>query len=173
MKNLSCKDSCKKTRQLKESTHCDEAYEVIDGKILYGCEKSLSSSTREDFNFHTCDFWDLKIKEACGTCLLSCGENKNPVIQKTKKSADIVTSMLTSLGPILSMSGIDPASIKKAHDVMNTDNINTNNSAEIESTIKLTNYAKNTLNSIMAGKTIDIAEFKKIKEFIENKYTKK
>jgi hypothetical protein len=70
------------------------------------------------------------------------------------------------------MGGVDPSSIKKAYDTMSSAEINTNTSSEVEETIKLTNYARDILNTVMSGGTINIVEFKKIKEEIEKKYKK-
>lgn len=83
-----------------------------------------------------------------------------------------MSAVLDSLSPLMQMSGIDASSIKKAYDVMNSREINTNTSAEIDNTIKLTNYARDVLNSAMSGKNIDLVEFRKIKEELEKKYKK-
>lgn len=173
MSNFDCSQSCKKTKQLRASTHCNQKYEIIDGKVLFGCDKSLKGSTREQYNYNTCDFWNMDISEACISCPLSCHENKNPIVKKTKDASESISNLLNSLGPMLGVSGIDPISLKKANDIMSSHNINTNNSAEIEPIINLTNYAKNVLNSIMSGNAVDIAEFKKIKDLVEKKYSKK
>ena len=55
---------------------------------------------------------------------------------------------------------------------MSSQEINTNTSAEIDNTIKLTNYARDVLNSAMSGKNIDLVEFRKVKEELEKKYKK-
>jgi hypothetical protein len=172
MSQLSCKQSCKKTAQLKESSHCTGCFSTDGGKILFDCDKSLKTASSSEHNFQTCSFWDMGIKENCSICPLDCKENKNPAVQNSKAAMRNMSAVLDSLSPLMQMSGIDASSIKKAYDVMNSQEINTNTSAEIDNTIKLTNYARDVLNSAMSGKNIDLVEFRKIKEELEKKYKK-
>jgi hypothetical protein len=172
MSKFSCKDNCKKTKQLRESDLCTGTFESIDGKIIFGCEKNIKVINRREQNFLTCNFYDMDIKENCKVCPLSCKENVNPSVQKAESAMKNVSSILGSLGPMAQMTGMDSDAIKKAFDTINSQEINTNTSSEIEETIKLTNYARDVLLSIMSGKSVNITEFKKIKEEIEKKYKK-
>jgi len=172
MSNLSCLNSCKKTSQLKNSSYCTGAYEVVDGKVIFGCEKKLSAVTNSDENFLTCNFFDLGIKDQCKICLLSCKENLNPKIKKMESAKENVSHILNSLGPLAGMMGVNSADIKKAFDTLDSTKINTNTSAEIEETVKLANYARDILTSVMSGGQVNIVEFKKVKEEIEKKYKK-
>lgn len=172
MSNFDCTKSCKKTKQIRDSRHCTGKYEIIGGKIVYGCDASMSSSDQKETNFLTCSFYDLDILDNCNSCPLYCKENKNPNIIRTEEAMKNISNILSSLGPLASMAGVDQSELKKAADRIKSPEINTNTSAEIEDTIKLTNYAKNILSSVMSGKTVDIVEFKKIKEEIEKKYKK-
>lgn len=114
----------------------------------------------------------MGIKDNCQVCPLGCPENKNPTVLRAKSAIKNVSSIMESLGPIIQMSGIDPATVKKAYDTMNSADINTNTSTEVEETIRLTNYARDVMNTVMSGGTINIVEFKRIKEEIEKKYKK-
>jgi hypothetical protein len=82
-----------------------------------------------------------------------------------------VSNILSSLGPLAGFAGMDQSELKKATDRMKSAEINTNTSAEIEETIKLTNYARDILTSVMSGRSVDIVEFKKIKDN-QNEYYK-
>ena len=172
MLKFSCKESCKKTSQLKESSLCTGLCENVGGKLVFDCEAPMKGINTDSSNFLTCHFWDMGIKDNCSACPLGCPENKNPVVLKTKSAIKNVSNIMESLGPIIQMSGVDPATVKKAYDTMNSAEINTNTSSEIEETIRLTNYARDILNTVMSGGTINIVEFKKIKEEIEKKYKK-
>ncbi len=170
MSNLSCLASCKKTSQLKGSIHCTGTYELVDGKIIFGCDKRFSSISRGEDNFLTCNFYDLGITEQCKICPLSCPKNQNPGLKRMEEAKNNVSQILNSLGPLAGMAGVNQSEIKKAFDTINSPEINTNTSSEIEETVKLTNYAKDVLMSIMSGNSVNIVEFKKIKEQIEKKY---
>jgi len=172
MSNLSCKNSCKKTKQLRESSFCTQTFENISGKIIFGCEKELQKSDLKSQNFLTCHFYDMDIKENCKICPLSCKENSNPKVKKTEDAMKSVSSILGSLGPMAEMTGMDPGVIKKAFNAIDQSQINTNTSSEIEEVVKLTNYARNVLSSVISGKSVDIIEIKRIKEEIEKKYKK-
>lgn len=172
MSKFSCLNSCKKTSQIKESDYCTGEYQIIDGKIIFGCEKSLLNLSNVEKNFLTCSFFDLGIKEQCQICPLSCKENLNPAIKKMESAKENVSHILNSLGPLAGMMGVNPSEIKKAFNTLDSAEINTNTSAEIEETVKLANYARDVLTSIMSGKQVNIVEFKKVKEEIEKKYKK-
>jgi len=172
MSSFDCTKSCKKTRQTRDSDYCTGTYEIIDGKIVYGCDAVMSSLNQRDNNFLTCNFYDLNILDNCNSCPLYCKENKNPNIKRAEDAMKNVSKMLSSLGPLASMAGVDQSELKKATEKMKSSEINTNTSIEIEDTIKLTNYAKNILSSVMSGRSVDIVEFKRIKEEIERKYKK-
>lgn len=172
MSKFSCKESCKKTAQLRQSEFCTGLCESVGGKLIFDCEIPLKSLSAEANNFLTCHFWDMGIKDNCTICPLGCPENKNPIVQRTKSAIKNVSNIMESLGPLIQMGGVDPSSIKKAYDTMSSAEINTNTSSEVEETIKLTNYARDILNTVMSGGTINIVEFKKIKEEIEKKYKK-
>jgi len=172
MSNFDCTNSCKKTKQIRESKHCTGTFQIIDGKVIYGCEGSVASEERREQNFLTCSFYDLGIKDNCKVCPLYCKENKNPDIIKAENAMKNVSNILSSLGPLAGFAGMDQSELKKAADRMKSAEINTNTSAEIEETIRLTNYAKDILTSVMSGRSVDIVEFKKIKEEMERKYKK-
>mgnify|MGYP003348614903 CR=1 FL=1 len=170
MQKLSCKNICKKPSQLRESKHCTGEFKILDGKAVFDCEVSSSSCSKEEINFLSCSLWDMGIKESCLSCPLDCPENKNEVMLKAKNAKNNIQSILTSLGPMFESSGIDPATIKKAQDVMNSTKNITNNSLELEEAINIANYAKEVLNKALSGKGMDLAEFKKIKEDVEKRY---
>ena len=172
MSSFDCTKSCKKTKQLKESQYCTGQYKIIDGKILYGCDELLKVKEQKDINFFTCNFYDLDLVDNCKTCQLYCKDNKNPNTRKAEDAIKNISGILNSLGPLASFAGMDQSEIKKAADQLNSGQINTNTSTEIEETIRLTNYAKNILNSVMSGSSVDIVEFRRIKEEIEKKYKK-
>jgi len=172
MSKFSCKESCKKTKQLRDSSLCTGLCENVGGKLVFDCEASIKNLSIESNNFLTCHFWDMGIRDNCQVCPLGCPENKNPTVLRAKSAIKNVSSIMESLGPIIQMSGIDPSTVKKAYDTMNSAEINTNTSVEIEETIRLTNYARDILNTVMSGGNINIIEFKKIKEEIEKKYKK-
>lgn len=114
----------------------------------------------------------MGIKDNCVVCPLHCKENKNPIVKNANIASKNITSILDSLGPIVGMFGVDPSVLKKAQQVMNSKDNTTNNSEEIDESIKLANYAKDLINSIMSGKQINIAEFQNIKSSVEKKYKK-
>ena len=172
MSNLSCLKSCKKTHQLKESQYCTGSYRIADGKIVFGCEEELARLNNSEKNFLTCSFYDFKIEDQCKICLLSCKENLNPKVKKIESAKENISQMLNSLGPLAGAAGVNPSEIKKAFDTINSPEINTNTSAEIEESIKLANYARDILTSVMSGRSINIIEFKRVKEEIEKKYKK-
>lgn len=170
--SMSCKETCKKTAQLKDSSLCSGFCSVKDGKIAFGCEGPLSKSAQAEQNFLTCSFWDMGIKENCAVCPLDCKENKNPSVGNLKSALKNVASVLESIAPLMQLSGMDTQQLKRAYDTMNSPDVSANMSKDIENTIKITNYAREVLNSAMSGGNIDIAEFKKVKELLEKKYRK-
>lgn len=172
MSKFSCKEYCKKTRQIKESQFCTGQCENINGRLVFDCELLTNDLNSDQKSFLTCHFWDMGIKDNCSVCPLGCPENKNPIVLRTKSAIKNVSNIMESLGPMMQMSGVDPLIVKKAYDAMGSAEINTNTSAEIEDTIKITNYARDILNTVMSGGAINIVEFKKIKEEIEKKYKK-
>lgn len=172
MSSFDCTKSCKKTRQTRDSSYCTGTYQIVDSKIVYGCDSEILALNQSDKNFLTCNFYDLNILDNCSSCPLYCKENKNPNIKRAEEAMKNVSSILSSLGPLASIAGVDQSELKKATEKMRSSEINTNTSTEIEETIKLTNYAKDILSSVMSGRSVDIVEFKKIKEEIERKYKK-
>lgn len=172
MSSFDCTKSCKKTKQTRDSSYCTGTYQIVDGKVVYGCDTGISALEQSDKNFLTCNFYDLNILDNCNSCPLYCKENKNPNIKRAEEAMKNVSNILSSLGPLASIAGVDQSELKKATEKMRSSEINTNTPTEIEDTIKLTNYAKNILSSVMSGRSVDIVEFKKIKEEIERKYKK-
>lgn len=171
---ISCKESCKKTTQMRESKHCTGSCEVVAGQLVFGCDESIKiSGTIDDSNFYTCSFWDMNLKDTCAICPLSCKENKNPVVANAKTAVKNLSSILESISPLMQMSGINPEILKKAYNVMDSASTATNTSSTgIEDTIQVVNYAKGVLDGVMSGKNIDIAEFRKVKELLEKRYRK-
>jgi malonyl CoA-acyl carrier protein transacylase len=96
-------------------------------------------------------------------------KNLTKNIQEASKN---IKTLLNSLGPMAQFSGMDPSAIKNAFDTLDSQKINTNTSVEIEETIKIANYARDILTSVMSGKPVNITEFKRVKEEIEKKYKK-
>jgi hypothetical protein len=172
MSSLSCKNNCKKTKQLRESSFCTGTFENIGGKIIFGCEKELEKTDLKNQNFLTCNFYDMDIKENCKICPLYCKENLNPKVKKTEDAMKNVSSILGSLGPMAEMTGMDPNVLKKAFSTIDSSKINTNTSSEIEEVVKITNYARDVLSSVMSGRSVDIVEIRRMKEEIEKKYKK-
>ena len=172
MSKLSCKEFCRKTKQLKDSKFCTGLCSNIDGKLVFDCEINLKSSSSEANNFHTCYFWDIGMKDNCFHCPLECKENKNPTVLRAKSAMKNISDIMKSFEPIISMGGIDPSLFTKAKESMNASKINTNNSAEVDDAIKIANYARDIVNNALSGGNINIVEFKKIKEDIERKYKK-
>jgi hypothetical protein len=172
MQKFSCKEFCKKTSQLRNSEFCTSLCENVDGKLVFGCEQNLKSLSVEVNNFLSCYFWDIGLKDNCSSCPLPCPENKNETVFRAKAAIKNVSNILESLGPIISMSGIDSSFVKKAYDSANSSNINTNNSKEVDEAIKIANYARDIINKVMSGEKVDVIEFRKIKEDIEKKYKK-
>jgi hypothetical protein len=172
MSSNSCLNSCKKTGQLRNSEYCTKTYDIVDGKIIFGCDKNLSALKASENNFLTCNFYDLDIKNQCSICPLSCKENSNPTVKKMESTRENISGMLNSLGPLAGMMGVNSDEIKKAFDALDSKEINTNTSSEIEESVRLANYARDILTSVMSGKQVNIVEFRKIKEQIEKKYKK-
>lgn len=172
MLKISCKENCKKTKQIRDSEYCT-GFCTIDGlEIRYDCESKISKLDIDKKNFLSCGIWDMGIRDNCKICPLECSENKNPTIQKTKDTMKNVSNILNSLGPLMKDSGIDPSTIYKAQSTLNSNDINTNNYDEIQEAVKLTNYAKDVITSLMTGKEVNISEIKLIKERLEKKYKK-
>lgn len=172
MSKFSCINNCKKTKQLKESSYCTGTFENVNGKIVFGCDAAMSAAENREKNFLTCHFYDMDIKDSCKTCQLYCKENLNPKVVKAEEASKNIKTLLNSLGPMAQFSGMDPSAIKNAFDTLDSQKINTNTSVEIEETIKIANYARDILTSVMSGKPVNITEFKRVKEEIEKKYKK-
>lgn len=170
MQKFSCKNSCKKTSQLKCSDFCTGEFSTNAGKAIFDCEQHIKDASKELVNFLTCSLWDMGLKESCKTCPLDCPQNENPIVKKGLDAKKNISSVLSSLEPIMNMGGLNHESLKKAYDVMNSSQINTNNSSEINDAINIANYAKEVLNKAMSGQGINLIEFKKVKEELERKY---
>ena len=169
MSKFNCEQNCKKTKQLKESSLCTKEAEIVDGKIFFGCEKSLQKLKESDNNFYNCMFWDIDLKSQCNACNLVCDNNKNKDLEKLEKQKESIKNLLNAFGPMAAMSGQPAANINDINKQMNDKNFNPNDLSEV---VQITNYARNLLDSVVSGRKVDLAEFQKVKNHIISKYNK-
>jgi len=169
MKKFNCEISCKKTSQMKCSSHCTKEAVIIGQDIRFGCEKDpiTGNITDDELNFLNCKFWDLGIKEQCSVCDLGCKQNKNENYKKVEKQKDNLKDILGAFGPMLNFSGKTQEEIADLKSKLNSGQFNQTNLSEI---VNITSYAKSVLDGVVSGRQVDLAEFNKIKEFITNKY---
>jgi len=172
MKKINCQESCQKTKQMKCSSFCTKEATISDGNITFGCDRSSirGEISEEEENYLNCKFWSMGIEEQCNVCLLSCKNNKNEEFKNTAKKMSDIKNILDSFSPLLSMVGKSSQEISDLKEKISKGEIDTSGVGEV---VNLANYAKSTLEVIMSGKQVDLAEFGKMKDFVSKKYGNK
>lgn len=113
MKEINCKESCKMTREMRNSKYCTGAAKVIDGKIFYGCKDLIATEPVELKQLMSCEVWDAGVEESCNTCPLKCVNNKNPNMQKTKLERERLERLINELRPNMVLYNVTPDEIEK------------------------------------------------------------
>jgi hypothetical protein len=172
MKKINCEESCQKTKQMRCSSFCTKEAMIGDGKIIFGCDRSslVGEISQEEENYLNCKFWSMGIEEQCSVCLLSCKNNKNEDFKKTAQKMGDIKNILDSFSPLLSMVGKSNQEISDIKEKMSKGEVDMSGIGEV---VNLAGYAKATLEMIMSGKQIDLAEFGKMKDFVSKKYGNK
>lgn len=169
MKKFDCESSCKKTSQMRCSSFCTKEASIFNQSIKFGCEREVLTGeiSQSEKNFLDCQFWDLGIKEQCSVCELQCPQNKNEDVNRVEKQKDNIKNILDSFGPMLAFSGKSMDEISDIKSKLSNGQVNVSNINEI---VQITSYAKSILDGVVSGKQVDLAEFNKIKEFMNKKY---
>lgn len=172
MLKFNCEKNCKMNSQLKCSELCTKESTIDSGKVSFSCKEKLKNLSEEENNFYNCSLWDLAIYDACKTCELKCSQNKNTNSIKLKQKSEALANTINSLKPILELGGSPTKLLDAAINDLKQKPMDSNAQKNLDDVVQVANYAKDILNSALLGRTVDIAQFKIIKEHFEKKYKK-
>lgn len=156
---INCLNSCKMTRQVRESDHCTKRASIVDGKAFFGCSESLKAESKEVRQFLSCDLWNMGLTESCFTCELECINNKNDKLKDTlaeKKKLDAVIEKLKPNMVLYGVSAKQVTDISSKYAKRGADGSRDRMGSEA---IRAANFANEALKMILNGKPIDAAFF--------------
>jgi len=147
-----CSKNCKMTKEMRSSSYCESIAEVVDGVVLYSCEKNILKASEPEQNFLKCQLWDNQILEACKTCELKCKKNSNPELKISLEESRELKYLIEGLRPSMVLYGVNDKTIEKiSKEYKKTKDERVNYALEAA---KLSNSS---IKLMQKGKTIDIA----------------
>ena len=150
-KIVDCSKTCRMTSTMRDSKYCSKEAELIDGKLFFGCQKSLSQEPRSIQYLYECDYWAMDMKESCNTCPLECVENKNKELSQLKTQAEKINRISKTLGPGMGMAGISGSDIQNISDVYSKEKAD----PIVKQALDIADFTSHIFNSAMSGKMID------------------
>jgi len=140
------------TKEMRSSSYCESIAEVVDGVVLYSCEKNILKASEPEGNFLKCQLWDNQILEACKTCELKCKKNSNPELKISLEESRELKYLIEGLRPSMVLYGVNDKTIEKiSKEYKKTKDERVNYALEAA---KLSNSS---IKLMQKGKTIDIA----------------
>jgi hypothetical protein len=155
MQKIDCSLKCRMTSAIKSSKFCTKSATITEDGIRYDCAKEMSSLSKEEIQFFTCELWDLGLKDSCNTCNLKCVNNKNPEFQKTLNERKKLEGLIETLKPNMFLYGVSADQVEK---ISNTYTKNGGSNLGNEA-IKIAKFANQALESILTGKNINLSYF--------------
>ena len=150
-KTIDCSKTCRMTSTLRDSEYCSKKAELVDDKLVFGCQTALSMEPKSIRYLYECDYWAMNMKDSCKTCPLECVENKNAGLSELKKQAEKINRISETLGPGMGMAGIS------GNDIQNISDIYSKEKADpiVKQALDIADFTSFIFNSAMNGKMID------------------
>jgi len=165
---IDCSNNCKMTAEMRASKHCKKEAEVIDGKIIYSCQASITSASELDKNFLNCQLWDNKIFEACKTCELKCKNNSNPSLSISIEEERELKALIDGLRSSMVLYGVNDKTIDKI-----SKEYKKNKDYRVKYALDAAKISNNSIKLMQKGKPIDIAYLTIVSSRLLKKINKK
>lgn len=140
------------TKEMRSSSYCESSAEVIDGKVVYSCEKNTLKASESEQNFLKCQLWDNQILEACKTCELKCKKNSNPQLKISLEESRELKALIESLRPSMVLYGVNDRTIEKI-----SKEYKKSKDDRVKYALDAVKLSNNSLKLLQKGKPIDIA----------------
>ena len=150
-KIIDCSKTCRMTSTLRDSKYCNKSAEVINGKLIFGCQVELSKEPEAIRNLYECDYWSMGMKDVCKSCPLNCVENKNEELEKIKKQSEKIDRISKTLGPGMNFAGINSNDMKKISEVYSSEKAD----PIVKQALDIADFTSFVFNSAMNGKMVD------------------
>ncbi len=148
---IDCSKTCRMTSTVRDSDYCTSRAEIVNGKLLFGCQELLKDEPRSIQNLYECNYWAMDMKESCKTCPLDCVENKNKDIIQLKKQAEKIDRISKTLAPGMGMAGISGSDIQGISDIYSKEKAD----PIVKQALDIADFTSFIFNSAMSGKIID------------------
>lgn len=147
-----CSKNCKMTAEMRGSKHCQSFAEIIDGRPIFSCEKSLELATEPEKNLLRCQLWDNQIFDACKGCELSCKNNSNPNLQASIDQTRELRSLIESLKPSMVLYGVNDKTIENI-----SKEYKNNKDERVKHALEAAKLSNESMKLLQKGKAIDVA----------------
>jgi len=156
---INCASSCKMTRQIRESQHCNQSATVVDGRAFFGCSESLKAEPKEVRQFFSCDLWNMGLEDSCKTCELECINNQNEKMKSILKEKKKLDAVITKLKPNMVLYGVSAEQVEQISSKYAKRGANGKRDQMGSEAIRTANFANEALKLILKGKPVDLAFF--------------
>tara|TARA_A200000159_G_scaffold164928_1_gene197512 strand:- start:670 stop:1221 length:552 start_codon:yes stop_codon:yes gene_type:complete len=157
MKEISCKETCKMTLEMRNSKYCTGKASILDGKIFYGCKELIAKEPLEVKQLMSCEIWDAGVRDSCNTCSLKCVNNKNPNMKKTRLERERLERLIEELKPNMVLYSVTPDEIEKISAKYTEKNSKGEVSKAGSEAISAANIANYALKKALEGRPVDPA----------------
>jgi len=147
-----CSKNCKMTKEIRSSHYCESSAEVIEGKVIYSCERNIIKASEPEQNFLKCQLWDNQILEACKTCELKCKKNSNPELKISLEESRELKALIEGLRPSMVLYGVNDKTIEKI-----SKEYKKTKDDRVKYALEAAKLSNNSLKLVQKGKPIDIA----------------
>lgn len=147
-----CSKNCKMTKEMRSSSYCNGTAEVVDGAVIYSCEKNILKASEPEQNFLKCNLWDNQILEACKTCELKCKKNCNPKLKATIEESRELKALIDGLRPSMVLYGVNDKTIEKI-----SKEYKKTKDDRVKHALEAAKLSNNSIKLMQKGKPIDIA----------------
>lgn len=147
-----CSKNCKMTKEMRSSPHCQSYAEVVDGKVIFSCEKNVLKASELEQNFLKCQLWDNQILEACKICELKCKKNSNPGLKVSLEESRELKALIEGLRPSMVLYGVNDKTIEKI-----SKEYKKSKDDRVKYALEAAKLSNNSLKLMQKGKPIDIA----------------
>jgi|10_taG_2_1085330.scaffolds.fasta_scaffold142005_2 hypothetical protein len=159
-REIDCTQTCRMTRQIRESQLCSGKAKVVNGNIIFGCQERLSISPIELKNYYKCNYWNMEIFDACLSCPLSCPKNESTNLDHVSEQRAKIKKIMEDINPLIATFGMSPRQaeeISKKYKQIESDKTD---KVYSDAAIEAAEFAKVVMEGVTSGKNIDINFFK-------------
>lgn len=147
-----CSKNCKMTKEMQSSRYCSKSAEVIDGAVVFSCQKNIISASETEKNLLNCNLWDNELFESCKTCELKCKKNSNPKLQVSIEESRELKALIDGLRPSMVLYGVDDKTIEKI-----SKEYKKTKDERVRYALDAAKLSNNSIKLMQQGKPIDIA----------------